>query len=171
MVRPLRQEQLVQKLRITERRDDALNPLVRLVREVPLHQLVQNLSTVAHRLDQETAIVGEIDFVEADHRKGGLSQLGAELEAQGYLLLVELAVLVEQSELHSDFDHVGDDLVCLLVVAHLLPQDEVDGIQEDPHLVVYELLGHGLAGQFPSQLLLHPQSDGSRIKTSVCHWK
>ena len=82
--------------------------------------------------------------MEADNGEGRLAQLGAELHPQRDLILVELAVLVQEAELDRDLDHVGDDLVSLLVVFKLPPQDEVYGVQENTHLVVDELLGHGL---------------------------
>lgn len=76
---------------------------------------------------------------------------------QDQLLVAELVVSIEHSQLHHHLDQVLDDLLGLFSVAGVLLGDAVQLIQHFAACVIDEEVGHTLGGHLAHQLLLRLQ--------------
>ena len=108
---------------------------------MPIDQPVQHVPHFIDNFNQKCPVVGEVHFVKADHGERRVSQLRPKLGTNGQLVLVELVVLEEKSNLHCDLDEILDGFVSLFRVEFLL-EDTVKDVQQSAKVVVYECFGY-----------------------------
>lgn len=133
---------------------DIVNPSVRLGGQVALNDVMQELSAIVQQPGQHVAVKGVFYLVEADNRHGELVHLLLELLHQCQLVLIELIVPVEDSQLDDRLDEVLDDPLCLLLVLGVLLGHPVELIQHLAAGVVDQGGGDGFGYHFTQDLLL-----------------
>ena len=156
VLRAIAQEHFVQERGVAEVGDDHADSRVRLLRQMSVHQFVQELTTLADSGHQECSVIGEVHLVETNDGQGCFPELGAQHHSSAHLVIIELSVLVEQANLDHHLDHVLNDFVRFLLVLHFIPQYTVENVQELAKIVIDELLGNGLVGKLAQHFLLDP---------------
>ena len=158
MVLSVREKDFIEKRSVAECSDDAIDPCVRFLREMPIDESMEHVSTLFHDLHQKCPVIRKVDFVKADDGQCGLSQLQSKLSSECQLLLIELVVLKEQSDLHDNLDQVLDDLVRLLCF-EFLSQNGVENVKEPPEVIVDERLCHRFGGELTHHFLLNSKTN------------
>ncbi len=147
--------------------EDVVDSAVRFRRQVPVDGLVQQFAAIVEQVAHDTAVEGEVDLVEADSRHSKCVHLFPESLDERKLLVVELAVAVEDAQLDHHLNEVLDDLLGLLAVACVLFGHPVQLIQYLAAGVVYEEVGHSLGRHLAHELLLGLQ--GQALRTERIH--
>lgn len=134
--------------------EDIINPSVRLGGEVPLNDLVEQLSALVEQPGQHVAVEGVVHLMETDRRHGELVHFLLEFLHQGQLIWVELVVPVQDGQLNDGLDEVLDDLLSLFLVLGVLLGHSVQLIQHFAACVVDQGGGDRFGHHFTQDLLL-----------------
>lgn len=92
-------EDCVQELRVGERVEDQVDPVLALVREMPRDDLLQELPALIHARGHELLVIGEVHLPEADDGHDHAVELLLEGRGQLEFFRVELVVLVQDAHL------------------------------------------------------------------------
>ncbi len=153
-----------EELAIGEMIEDVVDTAVRFCRQVPVDGLVQQFAAIVEQVAHDAAVEGEVDLVEADGRHRKRVYLLPEALDQRKLLVVELAIAVEDAQLDHHLNEVLDDLLGLLAVARVLFGHPVQLVQYLAAGVVYEEVGHSLGRHLAHELLLGLQGQVLRAE-------
>ena len=119
-----------------------------------LYELRQHVRTAVQKSRQIVPVKTKLHLVETDKRHDEGAEFLPEVLRQGKFFLVELIVAIQDPDLDGDLDDVLDDLLGIFLVACILLDHAGQVVQDVPHGVVDEEVGHTLGGHLAGNFLL-----------------